>query len=293
MLNKKEREPFLILMAEKEKTDMQKARLAILDMYDNEPNQGMRAIKEILSRFDEHLDWELFNVRAQAEVPGLDFDIYISTGGPGSPHESDGNWDVKYFNWLEDVWHWNQIPGNPKKYVFFICHSFQMACIHFKIGNVVPRRSRSFGTFPVHKTDMGVMEPLFDGLPNPFYVADFRDWQVVQPNLDRLEELGAEILCLEKIRPHVPLERALMAIRFSNEFFGTQFHPEADPEGMLKHFLDPERRKTIVEEHGERKYLQMIDHLKDSDKIELTHNIILPLFLSRAIRAVKKKAVMV
>ncbi len=272
---------------------MQHIRLAILDLYDNTPNQGMRCIQEIIGRFGEQLDWELFDVRGKAEVPGLDFDIYISTGGPGSPHESDGVWNVKYFNWLDEVWNWNQIPGNPKKHVFFICHSFQMACIHFKVGDVIPRKSKAFGTFKVHKTDAGISEPLFDGLPNPFYAADFREWQVVQPDLERLDELGAEILALEKIRPHVPLERALMAIRFSNEFFGTQFHPEADPDGMLEHFLNPERRQQVVAEHSEEKYLRMIDHLRDSDKIELTHNIVLPLFLSRAIRAVKAEAMLV
>lgn len=271
---------------------MQTARLAILDMYDNTPNQGMRCIREIVSHFGKQLDAEIFDVRGQAEVPGLDFDIYISTGGPGSPHEGNGDWDVKYFDWLESVWNWNQIPGNPKKHVFFICHSFQMACIHFQVAQVNKRRSKSFGTFPVHKTDIGIDEPLFDGLPNPFYVADFRDWQAVQPDLDRLDEMGAEILCLEKIRPHVQLERAIMAIRFSEEFFGTQFHPEADSEGMLQHFLDPERRKVIIEEHSEKKYLEMIDHLRDSDKIELTHNIVLPLFLSRAIRAVRREPVL-
>ena len=78
-----------------------------------------------------------------------------------------------------------------------------------------------------------------------------------------------------------------MAVRFSSEFVGTQFHPEADPEGMLDHFLDPGRRTLIAEEHGEEKYLRMIEHLNDSDKIGLTHDIVLPLFLSQAIGAVK------
>ncbi len=272
---------------------MEKIRLAILDMYNDEPNQGMRAIRQIIERFEADVEWELFNVRANAVVPGLDFDIYISTGGPGSPYDGDGYWDVKYFNWMERIWNWNLIPGNPKKHVFFICHSFQMACIHFQVATVTRRRSRSFGTFPVHKTDAGVSEPLFSALPNPFYVADFRDWQAIEPNLDRLDEMGAEILCLEKIRPHVPLERAIMAVRFSDEIFGTQFHPEADPEGMLVHFMDPERSRVIIEEHSEAKYLEMIEHLQDSDKIALTHDIILPLFLSRAIRAVRQEAVLV
>lgn len=262
---------------------MKKLRLAILDLYDNTPNQGMRCIKDIIKRFETSFDCEVFDVRGKAAVPDLGFDVYISTGGPGNPLEGDGVWDVQYYEWLESVWTWNQCGLEPKKHVFFICHSFQMACNHFGVGQVTARQSMSFGTFPVHLTDTGISEPLFDGLPNPFFVADFRSWQVVQPDMGRLEEMGAEILCLEKVRPHVPLERAIMAIRFSEEIIGTQFHPEADPDGMLDHFLQPTLRKKVVEEHGEEKYLNMIAHLNDPEKINLTHETVLPMFLGRAL----------
>lgn len=271
---------------------MHSVRLAILDMYENTPNQGMRCINDIVKRFEHVLDWQLFDVRGKAEVPGLDFDLYISTGGPGSPHDGDGYWDAMYYNWLQETWEWNKVPGNPKKHAFFICHSFQMAVKHFGLAEVTLRNKMSFGTFRCHKTGLGLWEPLFDGLPNPFYVADFRNWQCIQPDLERIERMGAKIVALEKARPHVPLERALMAIRFSEEFFGVQFHPEADPDGMLGHFLDPERRKDIVDTHSEEKYLSMIEHLNDSDKIGLTHRIILPLFLNRAIRAVQAEMAM-
>jgi imidazoleglycerol phosphate synthase glutamine amidotransferase subunit HisH len=40
---------------------------------------------------------------------------------------------------------------------------------------------------------------------------------------------GAKIISLEKIRDHVQYERAIMAVRFTDYFVGTQFHPEADP----------------------------------------------------------------
>ena len=266
---------------------MSTVRLAILDLYDGTPNQGMRCINELVARFSHKLEWEVFDVRGKAEVPDLSFDIYISTGGPGDPRVGDGVWDEKYYEWLESLWDWNAQPGNPRKYGFFICHSFQMACIHFRLAEVKPRKSMAFGTFPVHMAGEGVHEPLFEGLPNPFFIADFRHYQVIQPKANRLRELGAEILALEKIRAHIPLERAIMGIRFSQELIGVQFHPEADPDGMLKHFLDPERRKAIVEEHGQEKYLRMIDHLHDSDKIALTHEVILPMFLQRSIKSVE------
>ena len=268
---------------------MRKVKLAILDMYDGTPNQGMRCIREIVNTFASYIDYQIFDVRGKAEVPDLSFDVFISTGGPGSPHDGNGNWDALYYAWLEDAWKWNQQHREGKKHIFFICHSFQMAVKHFGLAKVCRRKSQSFGTFRCHKTNAGVMEPLFEELPDPFFIADFRDWQCIQPNLERFGKMGAEILALEKIRPHVPLERAIMAIKFSPQFFGTQFHPEADSSGMLDHFLDPNRRKEIVKNHSEEKYLRMIDHLNDPDKIGLTHDVVLPGFLRRAVRAVRSE----
>lgn len=259
-----------------------KLRLAILDLYDGTANQGMRCIQDIVSRYKHLMDWEIFDVRAKAEIPNLDFDIYISTGGPGSPLEGDGIWDEQYYRWLNEVWEWNQYE-DMKKHVFLICHSFQMACDHFQLGRIAPRRSMSFGTFPVHQTDTGVVDPIFEGLPIPFWAADFRRWQFIEPNPQRFQELGAEILALEKIRPHVPLERAIMAVRFSSEIIGTQFHPEADAEGMLVHFQEEERKFNIIEEHGEAKFKRMIRDLSDPEKIAKTNATILPNFLNRAI----------
>ncbi|MEN0005050.1 MAG: GMP synthase [Bacteroidota bacterium] len=274
---------------------MRPIRLAILDLYDGTPNQGMRCIREIVDQFEHQLaDWKVYDVRGKTEVPDMSYDIYISSGGPGSPYDGDGVWDAKYYGWMQEVWDWNEAQSEPdaKKHVFFICHSFQMSVIHFKVAEVNKRRSPSFGTYPVHQTDAGTQEPLFDGLPNPFWAADFRDFQAVTPDFNRLDELGAEILALEKERPHVPLERAIMAIRYSAEIMGVQFHPEADPDGMLKHFMEPERRKMVIENHSQEKYLGMIADLQDSDKIELTHRIILPQFINRAIRSLQLEEVL-
>ncbi len=263
---------------------MSVSRLAILDMYDGAPNQGMRCIKDIVLQFAGKVDYEVFDVRGKAEVPDLSFDFYLSTGGPGNPLEGDGNWDAKYYAWLQAVWTWNQ-HQTEKKPVFFICHSYQMAVNFFNLAEVTDRRTMSFGTFPVHLTDAGAEEHIFDGLNNPFWAADFRFYQVTQPNEDRFEELGASILALEKIRPHVPLERAIMAIRFSPEMIGVQFHPEADPEGMISHFIEPERREAVITEHGAEKYHRMLADMRHPRRIMHTYNRILPQFIEQAIAA--------
>ncbi len=166
-----------------------------------------------------------------------------------------------------------------------------MACHHFGIGDVTQRYKMSFGTYPVHKTHWGKEEPLFDTLTDPFYIADFRRYQVINPNHDRLKAMGAHILCLEKLRPHMHYERAVMAIRFSPEMIGTQFHPEADPEGLLSYFIDEERRSAIVEEHGISRYDRMIRDLANPLKIRRTFDTVIPGFLENAIEQLSAELV--
>jgi hypothetical protein len=136
-------------------------------------------------------------------------------------------------------------------------------------------------------TEAGRKELCFEGLANPFFIADFRKWQVVQPNRYKLAAMGAEILCIEKERLYVPLERAVMGIRLSPEMIGTQFHPEADPPGMAWHFSQPERQEAIKENYGKEKYAQIMEHLHDLDFLERTYETILPEFLRNAVESLR------
>lgn len=265
---------------------MKKAlRIAILDLYDNHVNEGMRCIRQIVEAFLQQEGgighYEVFNVRAECALPDLRFDIYISSGGPGSPLPTGAAWESAYFQLIDAIFAHNRL-GQSKKFLFLICHSFQMVSHHLGIGIVNRRHSTSFGVMPIHRLPAALNEPLFAGLGDPFYAVDSRDYQLIQPQEERLAELGATVLGLEKIRPHIPYERAIMAVRFSEEVFGTQFHPEADGEGMLRYYLTEEKKKWVIQHHGERKYYEMIERLDDPDKILLTEAVILPGFLRQA-----------
>lgn len=265
-----------------------KLNLAILDMNDGEPNQGMRCIKEIVGKFDSRINYTIFDVRQKSELPVIqDFDIYISSGGPGNPLDGDGNWDLKYFDFIDQLWVWNK-NHNQKKFVLFICHSFQMACRHFGLGQLTKRKSNSFGVMAVHKTADGERDWLLGNLDNPFWAVDSRDYQVVQPDLKKFKLLGAKIIALEKIRDHVEYERAIMAIRFSEEMIGTQFHPEADPISFLNNLKKPEVKDKVIAAKGKVKFRAMIEHLVDDDKILKTNETFIPDFLENSIRRVKE-----
>lgn len=265
-------------------------RIAILDLYEGHPNEGMRCIRQIVHQWSTAsgtpIQLDEFDVRQKVEVPDLSYDVYISSGGPGSPLASEGTeWDQNYLRWLQNVESWNHnVLNAQKKLVLLICHSFQIACRHYGIATVTKRKSSAFGVFPTHMTDAGANEVIFQGLNDPFYVVDSRKWQVIQPDTDQINKRGAEILCIEKERPHVPYERAIMGIRFDPYMVGMQFHPEADAQGMSLHLQKEERKKAVIKEYGEEKWRSMLEHLTDPDKIMWTYAHIIPNFLNRALR---------
>lgn len=264
-------------------------RVAILDLYEGAENQGMRCIREILNQFAEYNNLELhkdeFEVRLNREIPDLSYDIYISSGGPGSPLDSEGSlWEKKYFEWLTQVETFNAAEENPvKKQVFLICHSFQLVCRHYDLAEVIKRKSTAFGVFPMHYLRDAEDEPIFKGLRDPFYAVDSRDYQAIEPRHQKIKAMGATILAIEKNRPHVALERAIMAIRFNENMIGTQFHPEADAVGMTLHLLKDDKKKTVIDNHGEEKWQSMIEQLNDPDKILFTYSRVLPNFLQHAV----------
>lgn len=263
-------------------------KVAVIDLNNGAPNQGMRGIQEILLRFGKenhiNLSFDLFDLRQKGEIPGLEYDAYISSGGPGSPLESEGDiWENDFFHLLDQIEDFNAKSKQEKKYAFLICHSFQLACKKYKLGNVTERRSNAFGIFPITLTEEGEQDEIFKGITNPFFSVDSRDWQVIEPDFDAFERKGAKLLAIEKERKHVDLERCMMSIRFSNEIIGTQFHPEADPVGMKMYLLQEEKKEAIIGMHGEQKYLDMLNSLDDPARIVLTQSIILPNFLKQAI----------
>lgn len=258
-------------------------RIAILDMYNGEPNQGMRCIIDIINRFNQIATFKIFDVRGKSEFPDIKkFDIYISTGGPGNPLEGDGNWDLKWYAFVDALWEWNK-EQKVKKHMLFICHSFQMACHHFGLATINRRKSTSFGVMTIHKTEAGTNDPILEGLHNPFYAIDSRDYQVVQPKLSLFRKKDAMIIALEKIRNHVEYERAIMGVRFSDEFVGLQFHPEADALSFIANLKSKEKRENIIAMKGKTKFRDMLEDLLDEDKIYKTNETIIPNFLRIAI----------
>lgn len=252
-------------------------KIAIIDMYDGSPNVGMQCIDNILNIWAKSqnriIEKTIFQLRDQCQVPDLNFDIYISTGGPGSPTDSiNEEWDKQYVEWLEKAF-------LQKKWVFLICHSFQIACRHFNIGKISLRRSKQIGILPVHPL---VQDILFEGLKDPFYTLESRFYQITEPNDEIISSMGASIIILEKERPSVPLERAIMGVKFNQQMYGVQFHPEADPSLLESYFTQDEVKNSMIESFGELKWKKTNHFIKDPSKVEATFNTMIPNFLNLA-----------
>lgn len=253
--------------------------IAIIDMYDGNTNVGMNCIVNIIKNWgvnrDLSIDYTIFKLREACEIPNESFDMYISSGGPGSPLDSvDTQWDKMYTHWLEQMIKLN-------KPVFLICHSFQLACRHFNLGSITLRKSRQIGILPIHPL---TEDAIFSGLSDPFYALESRDYQFIAPNDEALANIGARIIALEKIRPQVPLERAIMAIRFNENMIGVQFHPEGESEALVGFFQEPILKNKIMEDFGIEKWENIITHLQDPTKIQKTAATLLPNFLDGAMK---------
>src|ERR1700744_4308348 len=266
-------------------------KVAILDLYNGVANEGINGFKTILDQYRHqhklHLEYQVFDVRQKEEIPGLDFNIYFFSGGPGSPFSENESWDIKLFELIEKLSQHNLSDSSDKKYGFFVCHSFQLLCRHYQLGEVNMRKSPSFGVLPVHLTDIGRADAVNKNLGVIFLAIDSRSWQVINPDETRFEELGFKILAIEKERPHIDLPRALMAIRLGPYFVSTQFHPEVDPVGMKAFLQQNVKSDEVLKQVGEEKYNQILRLLDDPMAIAHTQQTLIPNFLDQAIAGLR------
>jgi GMP synthase-like glutamine amidotransferase len=270
-------------------TDKPEIKAAIIDLYQDYPNQEIRNFQDLLEQYKAkhhvNLTYQVFDLRGKNEIPDLDFDLYLSSGGPGSPVDTEGSeWERLYWQLIDTIDAHNRSAALNKKHVLFVCHSFQLMCRRLKLGNVTMRHAESFGIFPVYLTSTGLNEPLFDGLADPLFIVDSREWQVINPDHERFAATGARLLALEKEHLHAAYPRAMMAIRFNDYFFGTQFHPEVDPELMRANFTNPTKKQQVIAEYGQASYNDILAALADPEKVKPAYQTIIPRFIYMALQ---------
>ena len=81
---------------------------AILDLYDGSANVGMDCMLDILDDWSKKqsitIITTVFDVRVKNALPDDSYDLYLSSGGPGSPIDTQtAAWDMAYCNWLDHM----------------------------------------------------------------------------------------------------------------------------------------------------------------------------------------------
>ena len=84
-------------------------------------------------------------------------DIILSSGGPGSPHDGfdDEAWCLGYRKFLDGVVEKNLKTPEDAPKAFLVCHSFEIAVLHFQVAEMVKRPTTKFGVMPAYITSAG------------------------------------------------------------------------------------------------------------------------------------------
>lgn len=253
-----------------------KINLCIIDMNNGLENQAIKSFRKIVDEFsiwllEQNRKLKIYSqeisIRNQDVDNIPDADIYLSTGGPGSPWDGKNlSWEKKYFELLDCI------KNNSNKSILGICHSFQLMSRWSGRGDVRLRpQGKKFGIMPVYVTTEGEKSSLFKNFSDRLFAFEHRDWEVVNYH-------GPGILARES-RDGVSKGEAILGMEFESNIHGVQFHPEAESEGILFWLSKPDKKQEIIDVYGEELFESMIKNLNREDRVIHTRNLFIPQWL--------------
>lgn len=201
-------------------------RIAVISMGEGWPSAGLEAVKTLAQAYGEMVCMQ--DIRIGEAVPALDdFDILLSTGGPGDPTDL-GQWGESYTTLINHILkHNRQNPLHPKK-AFLICHSFQVMSYYWGLGEISKRDAALWGAMPqkAQKTADDVVRvfPVGD-----FHALESRFYQV-------MPTLMCEQVCRDKdLVIAAKDERGAITAWQTRDghVAATQFHPEGTPQDVI------------------------------------------------------------
>lgn len=269
---------------------MEPLRICLIDMNAGVENQAVRCFRRIIDAFAARarvanpgleLDSSHVQPRNLFEVPPEACDLYLSTGGPGSPFDGyEDPWCTSYRAFLDGVVNERARSREPSRAALVICHSFEIAVQHFGFAHMDRRGARKFGVMPVYPTPAGRRSELLGAFGERFFAWEHRDWEAIGLDEKKLAALGGELWATESRDGHSKGE-GLVAFKFAPGIEGTQFHPEADREGAMAWIVRPEQKKACIDAYGEVTYTRMLKSLDDPKRLARTFDTLIPGWLER------------
>lgn len=268
-------------------------RLCLVDMNNGVANQATRCFRRIVDAFGKRacvanpsleVVFKHLQPRNLGELPTGDEDLVLSSGGPGSPHDGyEDPWCTGYRKFLDSVVERNlaHASGAPKALV--VCHSFELAILHFAVAEMRKREALKFGLMPAYMTDDGERTDFLAPFGYRLFCWEHRNWEAIGLDEDKLASLGGALLASETHATHdVDKHKgdALLALRFAPGVDGTQFHPEADKPGVMNWIERPEHKVAVQDAYGEDLYDRMVKSLANPERLAKTFALFIPGWLT-------------
>jgi GMP synthase-like glutamine amidotransferase len=269
--------------------------MCLVDMNNGVANEATRCFRRLFDAFSQKvkqvnpgLETQLRHVQPRnlGELPESNVDLVLSSGGPGAPFDGyDDPWATGYRSFLDGVVERNLADPVGATKVFAVCHSFELAVLHFGVATMQKRATTKFGPMPAYLTPDGEHHIVFEGFGDRLFAFEHRNYEAVDLNERRLAELGGKLLATESRPGRDDKGRAALALEFAPGLVGTQFHPEADRPGVLAWIMRPEMAKAFKDAYGDELYERMMKSLGDPTRLAKTFALIIPGWLTRSFNA--------
>ncbi len=265
-------------------------RVCLVDMNNGVTNQATRCFRRLVDAFstrvraknpDLEISFKHVQPRNLGELPAEDEDLVLSSGGPGSPFDGyDEPWCTGYRAFLDRVVEENVARPATAVKVFVVCHSFELAVVHFKVAEMRKRSSLKFGLMPAYMTSEGEQTDYLRPFGYRLFCWEHRNWEAVNLDTARLAKLGGALLSRETAEGGAYKGDALLGLRFAPGIDGTQFHPEADKPGVMNWIERPEHKVAVQDAYGAVLYERMVKSLGNPDRLAKTFALVIPGWLT-------------
>jgi GMP synthase-like glutamine amidotransferase len=273
----------------------QPLRVGLIDMNNGHENQAMRCLRSIVNNFHAHtqasnpkLALEIVHVspRDKGEKPPEDCHLYLSSGGPGSPFDGDGEpWVTDYSRFLDGLVDENVGKGDAARALFGVCYSYEMIVRHFAIATMAPRASRKFGVMPVYTTAAGRAHPLLEPFGDRLFAFEHRNWEAIDLDESALAKLGGAVLAKESREGQSDKGHAILGFDAAPGIETVQFHPEADRPGVVAWVSRPDQAAAFREAYGDETYDRMLKTLDNPARLARTFAVLIPGWMVRKFNA--------
>ena len=269
---------------------MEPLHLALVDMNNGVANEAIRCFRRLFTAFmgrvksaNPRLTVQLEHVQPRnlGELPSAKVDLFLSSGGPGSPHDGwDEPWCSGYRSFLDRIMDASAHHSEAPPAGLLVCHSYEIAVQHFQFARMAQRPDLKFAIFPAYVTPEGRRAPFLAPFDDRLFIWEHRLWQAVEMNERRVAAQGGALLATESRPGRTDKGRALLGFRFGPGLDGTQFHPEADRAGVLAWIDRPEHASALQDAYGHSLYDRMMRTLADPSRLARTYALLIPGWLT-------------